>query len=1028
LSESATGAENADVEPAGVPDGEREEIRLALVMTGGVSLAVWMGGVATEINRLVGSNGPYRDLLDLTRSSVRVDVIGGTSAGGVNGAFLAMALAHGTDMSRMRSAWLELGALADLIRSPDEESPPSLLQGDGYFLPSLRRIFTELGDGPATDPSEIPVHLVLTSTLLRGERRSFQDDFGGRIQDMTHRATFTFRRGNESDRDDFSSEGAVDRLALAARATASFPGAFEPAFAALGDSADATVPDMSDHADFAASGFLIDGGVLMNKPIRPVLRAVYTRQNEGQGRRVLVYVVPDSNLPVAHRADPPGIPRMAKVVGDSMQIPRVESVAEDLESIRTHNQQVRAQRRLRWSLLGTDPQFELDPVEALASTTAARTHAVEPVDLAAQLFPAYLGARREYTGRLILDQLARGLHHPRATAEEDPSGRRRTWDRSRVREALRTALTPELPTAFPSDPLVSRWPWDISGVETAATTTTHLLTLGLELAPHDGSGGVRAELLTGLSRVQEVQRTLRRLLRGELRYWRVEGAASLMKALAATPKGPEVDEAMHRWMAASLAQTPSRGSAEELSGLAASLSAVLVAAAGPLRTISDSRRGGRAADDAVAATLAAMLGRLGDGSLQQLLAVVVVQSALAGGEPVVEQIVELLQISAEAPNGFDDRRSGREKLAGLQLGHFGAFYKRSWRANDWMWGRMDAVDSLVRIVLNPGRLRRLAAIEPSFTAEFMESLRRACLPPDDPAAEAVLAPGWDGAAVERELAFLDDPALPLPASMPAARAALTRRIQLGIVQEELPHIAVSIGYDVKQGAVERHEARAFAEAVRAAQHQSGGGKADEAAPLAPADAARLLGECHVGRERIADESSSPLYLKTVNAAAAVGLRAAQRHASEARTTTGPKKRPLRHSWPAYSPMVGGITGKSVRLFVVTIAFLVAGAGLLAFALSPNGPRPNTVVEGSLFLTIGLALAVVRTRSGRRIALASLAILAGLLLVLSFFLPADTFLGGGAFRVETVVAVAVAGAAFGGLPPSLRPRARARRRA
>jgi predicted acylesterase/phospholipase RssA len=68
-----------------------EELRLALVMNGGVSLAVWIGGVAHEINRFVGETHPvYRHLLELTSTRARVDVISGTSAGGVNGAALAL--------------------------------------------------------------------------------------------------------------------------------------------------------------------------------------------------------------------------------------------------------------------------------------------------------------------------------------------------------------------------------------------------------------------------------------------------------------------------------------------------------------------------------------------------------------------------------------------------------------------------------------------------------------------------------------------------------------------------------------------------------------------------------------------------------------------------------------------------------------------------------------------------------------------------------------------------------------------------
>lgn len=34
---------------------DREDIRIAVVLNGGVSLAVWIGGVVNEINRLVQS-------------------------------------------------------------------------------------------------------------------------------------------------------------------------------------------------------------------------------------------------------------------------------------------------------------------------------------------------------------------------------------------------------------------------------------------------------------------------------------------------------------------------------------------------------------------------------------------------------------------------------------------------------------------------------------------------------------------------------------------------------------------------------------------------------------------------------------------------------------------------------------------------------------------------------------------------------------------------------------------------------------
>ena len=89
-----------------------EELRLGLIMNGGVSLAVWMGGVSNEIFRLVTHQHPvYRGLMDLTRTSARVDVISGTSAGGVNGAALAIALLYGGDFEQLREVWMRTGAL-----------------------------------------------------------------------------------------------------------------------------------------------------------------------------------------------------------------------------------------------------------------------------------------------------------------------------------------------------------------------------------------------------------------------------------------------------------------------------------------------------------------------------------------------------------------------------------------------------------------------------------------------------------------------------------------------------------------------------------------------------------------------------------------------------------------------------------------------------------------------------------------------------------------------------------------------------
>jgi len=107
------------------------ELRLALVCYGGVSLAIYMHRVTKEIHKLVLAstafeadpvNNPFRaaqsehaywnllhDIADgelggqAAGTSIRVvvDIVSGMSAGGINGIFLAKALAH--NRSRTRS-------------------------------------------------------------------------------------------------------------------------------------------------------------------------------------------------------------------------------------------------------------------------------------------------------------------------------------------------------------------------------------------------------------------------------------------------------------------------------------------------------------------------------------------------------------------------------------------------------------------------------------------------------------------------------------------------------------------------------------------------------------------------------------------------------------------------------------------------------------------------------------------------------------------------------------------------------------
>src|SRR6185503_13698822 len=148
--------------------------------------------------------------------------------------------------------------------------PQSLMRGDEYFLPEINRALAQL-EGAGTDPREVPMDLIITTTLLKPWPRGVPDNFGTIIHDVDHRGEFSFRRGvsvSENDplpADDFAVADIQARLALAARCTASFPLAFEASYVPIGaDGTSPTRPDMTDAANFQESRFVIDGGVLLN--------------------------------------------------------------------------------------------------------------------------------------------------------------------------------------------------------------------------------------------------------------------------------------------------------------------------------------------------------------------------------------------------------------------------------------------------------------------------------------------------------------------------------------------------------------------------------------------------------------------------------------------------------------------------------------------------------------------------------------------------------------------------------------------
>jgi Protein of unknown function (DUF3376) len=249
-------------------------------------------------------------------------------------------------------------------------------------------------------------------------------------------------------------------------------------------------------------------------------------------------------------------------------------------------------------------------------------------------------------------------------------------------------------------------------------------------------------------------------------------------------------------------------------------------------------------------------------------------SALGGRRMIPDQEIEFIEISARSRSMFGGPEEPAHKLAGIQLVHFGAFYKSSWRANDWMWGRVDAVHRLVRILLDPERLRiaarskfspgqrakemakNVAEIATSTTdKELAAELKRSLAPPED---------------LEAELAYLDNDAMIVPEALPLAVEALSRRLEGEILSAELPRLADAAEDDWDAGSFSGEAAKSFVSRCRKVT-TSGVVQGDQLRDL--------VSICDIGKERLEEEVGTDRLSTIATQAIAVAV-------SSMRTETG----------------------------------------------------------------------------------------------------------------------------------------------
>jgi patatin-related protein len=353
-----------------------KELRLALICYGGVSLAIYMYGVTREIWHVIrasrayhdgtepadGSEAVYRDLIrkieDLADVKLRIftDIIAGSSAGGINGVFLAQAIVTGQSLEPLTDLWLEKadvetlidpdarpwsrfskfwaipiawavlrrkgGAIDRMVADEAKQEVAAKLSrfvrarwfappfGGQVFSGLLLDAFDAMAKGVTGQtllPQHQPLDLFVTVTDFAGHDEMLMLNSPAMVIESEHRITIGFTTRGQAGTD----LAAIPELVFASRATASFPGAFPPFCAHELDaqvkarklewpSRDIFLQRILPQqfaAGVAADTMLIDGSVLANAPFNQAIEALRNRPARREVDRRFVYIDPKPGRP-----------------------------------------------------------------------------------------------------------------------------------------------------------------------------------------------------------------------------------------------------------------------------------------------------------------------------------------------------------------------------------------------------------------------------------------------------------------------------------------------------------------------------------------------------------------------------------------------------------------------------------------------------------------------------------------------------------------------------------------------------------
>jgi patatin-related protein len=359
------------------------EFRLGLVVYGGVSLAVYMNGVCREFYNAVRGRGVYKLIKALTDSDIVVDIISGTSAGGINGVLLSYSLANSSeketyDFENFSGVWRDSGDINELLRqvkSPGDVN--SILDGEGYYQKELTAAFQSVWEKRSKAPDDDwfsdfnELDLFVTGTDVLGKVSRQFDNTGKLIEVNDHHAVFILKHRKDRKTPFQPENNGIPQKALAklCRITSCFPVAFPVVSVNLEEvdpqnSVDKKLVEWGNlnnrvkPKERPENGYqlhFVDGGVLDNRPFSYTIREIYYRHFHRPVIRKLFYIDPSPDKFL----DSIAFKKMAKpniwesAMDSLVGLPRYESIAVDLQEIAEKNERVRRYRYLRSSVVSS---------------------------------------------------------------------------------------------------------------------------------------------------------------------------------------------------------------------------------------------------------------------------------------------------------------------------------------------------------------------------------------------------------------------------------------------------------------------------------------------------------------------------------------------------------------------------------------------------------------------------------------------------------------------------------------------------